>query len=408
MLLHPTSLPGGRLGDEAYRFVDWLAAAGQSWWQVLPLGPPDEYGSPYNSISAFASSAGLLARPRARVTRHELASFRARHAYWIDDYISIAGGSALADQVRFEREWGALRAYAATRGVGVIGDLPMFVAPGSVDVRAHPGLFRADALAGARPDVFNRRGQLWGSALYDWPALRRSGYRWWIERLHRTLELVDIARLDHFRGFVAAWAVPKGHRTAARGRWQRGPGAALFAAAEAELGRLPLIAEDLGRITEPVERLRVALGLPGIRVLQFGFEGSPETRTGSATSRSRPWSSPAPTTTTRRWAGSGRWHRRGGRPTGLDEAEPHWSLVALALASPARLAIVPAQDVLGLGSEARMNMPGRKAGNWSWRLRREQLTDELAARLRRMTEAQGRLPRQGVRRSRPSPAASSS
>ncbi len=360
VLLHPTSLPGGRLGNEAYRFVDWLAAAGQSWWQVLPLGPPDEYGSPYNSISAFASSAGLLERPRARVTRHELASFRARHAYWIDDYISIAGGSALADQVRFEREWGALRAYAATRGVGVIGDLPMFVAPGSVDVRAHPGLFRADALAGARPDVFNRRGQLWGSALYDWPALRRSGYRWWIERLRRTLELVDIARLDHFRGFVAAWAVPKGHRTAARGRWQRGPGAALFAAAEAELGRLPLIAEDLGRITEPVERLRVALGLPGIRVLQFGFEGSLDNphRLGNITESSVVFTGTHDNDTTVGWFRSLASSRRAA--TGLDEAEPHWSLVALALASPARLAIVPAQDVLGLGSEARMNMPAGK------------------------------------------------
>jgi 4-alpha-glucanotransferase len=193
-----------------------------------------------------------------------------------------------------------------------------------------------------------------------------------------------------------------------RGHWQRGPGAALFAAAEAELGPLPLIAEDLGRITEPVERLRVALGLPGIRVLQFGFEGTDGNphRPGNITESSVVFTGTHDNDTTVGWFRSLAQSRQ--VATGLDLAAPHWSLVSLALASPARLAIVPAQDVLGLGSEARMNKPGRKTGNWSWRLRRGELTADHAARLRRVTEAGRRLPRPAVRRSRTSPSAASS
>jgi 4-alpha-glucanotransferase len=398
VLLHPTSLPGGRLGPEAYRFVDWLAAAGQSWWQVLPLNPPDEHGSPYNSISAFATSAALLAEPRARVARDEAASFRARNAFWIEDYAEVAGGAVVEDGVRFEREWGALRAYGTSRGVRLVGDVPMFVSRESVDVHAHPELFRLDAVAGAPPDSFNRHGQLWGSALYDWPALRRTGYRWWVERLRRTFAFVDVARLDHFRGFIASWAVPLGNRTARRGRWQPGPGAALFHAAEAELGPLALVAEDLGRITEPVERLRVQLGLPGIRVLQFAFGGSARNphRLGNLGEWCVVFTGTHDNDTTVGWFAS--LGPALALRTGLDPREPHWALTRLAFASAARVAIVPAQDLLGLGSEARMNTPGRMEGNWSWRLRRGQLSAALAERLRAETAAARRLRR--VRRSR--------
>ncbi|MGH2840201.1 MAG: 4-alpha-glucanotransferase, partial [Solirubrobacteraceae bacterium] len=208
MHLHPTSLSSGRLGDDAYRFVDWLSQAGQSWWQMLPLGPPDRAGSPYKSRSAFAAWRGLLADPAAPVSDDEIDEFRAREAFWIGDWERVAGGRrAVADQVRFAREWGALRSYAAERGVRLIGDVPIYVAPGSADHLHHPELFRAGEVAGVPPDAFTDLGQLWGNPLYDWPALQRRGYGWWTERLRRTFALFDMTRVDHFRGFVAYWAV---------------------------------------------------------------------------------------------------------------------------------------------------------------------------------------------------------
>jgi 4-alpha-glucanotransferase len=389
VLLHPTSLPGGRLGREAYRFVDWLADAGQRWWQVLPLGPPDAHGSPYNTVSAFASSPALLAAPRARVTRAERHAFRERNAYWLEAYTRRAGGDAVADQVRFDREWGALRAYAAARGIRLIGDVSIFVSRTSVDVRSWPELFLPGVVAGVPPDLFTRHGQLWGSALYDWAALRRTGYRWWVERMRRSFELVDLMRLDHFRGFVAYWAVPEEHRTARHGRWCPGPGARLFDALERELGPLPVFAEDLGVITPAVDRLRVRLGVPGTRVLQFGLSGRRR-------SRHRPENVPEDcvvyTGTHDNDTAAGWWRSltpAARRSTGLDPHEPHWGLIRAALGTRARIAIVPAQDVLGLGSEARMNHPGTARGNWRWRLDRP-LPRELAERLAGETEAAGR------------------
>ena len=390
VLLHPTSLPGGRFGPEAFRFVDWLVEAGQRWWQVLPLGPPDRYGSPYSSPSAFATSAALLGDPGAPVSADELAAFRARNAYWVEDYAHLAGRGAVADQVRFEREWAALRDYGRSRGVRVFGDVPMFVSRESIDVRVHPSLFLRGVVAGAPPDALSAAGQVWGSTLYDWPRLRRSGYRFWIERFRRSFGLFELARIDHFRGFVASWAVPEGDATAERGRWRRGPGAALFRAVEAELGRLPLVAEDLGVITPPVERLREELGLPGMRVLQFAFGGSRQNlhRPENHTEWSVVFTGTHDNDTALGWWASLGDRRRAA--TGLDRAEPNWSLIRLALSSRARLAIVPAQDLLGLGSEARMNTPGRAEGNWSWRLEPGQLTAALAARLRRETASAGR------------------
>src|SRR5947199_1459225 len=221
--LHVTSLPGGRLGPEAYRFVDWLQAAGQSWWQTLPLGPPDRHGSPYKARSAFAAWPGLLHDPRAPVSREEMIDFRERHAAWIGDWGRFAGRSAVADQVRFEREWSALRRYGLDRGVRLLGDVAIYVAPGSADHALHPELFQAGLVAGAPPDAFSSSGQLWGNPLYDWPALRRRRYRWWTERARRTLSLFDVARIDHFRGFVAYWAVPASASSSCEGRWARGP-----------------------------------------------------------------------------------------------------------------------------------------------------------------------------------------
>ena len=391
VLLHPTSLPGGRLGREAFTFVDWLAAAGQSWWQVLPLGPPDEARSPYRSPSAFAGWAGLLAEPRAPVGGAELEDFVSRHPYWIGDWAAFAGEHAIADQVRFEREWGALRPYAAARGIRLIGDVPIYVGPEGADHRSHPELFAAGIVAGAPPDAYSRAGQLWGNPLYDWHALRATGYRWWIERFRRTFELVDLARLDHFRGFVAYWAVPVGHRTARRGVWRRGPGRELFEIARGALGALPLIAEDLGHITEPVVRLRRQLGYPGMAVMHWAFGGptSNPHRPENHEESTVVYTATHDTDTTAGWWAS--LTRAAQRATGLPGLEPSWEVLDLAWRSKARLAIAPLQDVLGLGSEARMNTPGRATGNWRWRFERGALTDALAARLRRATAEAGRV-----------------
>jgi 4-alpha-glucanotransferase len=382
ILLHPTSLPSGSLAD-AREFVDWLAAAGQSWWQVLPLAPPDEHGSPYSSRSAFAGAPELLAEPDAPVTDAEVEDFVARQAFWIGDW--AAYGGSLADQVRFEREWSGLRAYAADRGVGLIGDLPIYVAPGSADHLAHPELFQDGVVAGVPPDLYSANGQLWGNPLYRWDTLRASGYRWWLERFRRTFELVDLVRLDHFRGFVAYWAVPAGRKTARAGRWRRAPGRELLETVRRELGTLPVIAEDLGVITPPVERLRDELELPGMAVLQFAFDGNPRNPYRPEHHRERQ----VVYTGTHDNDTAVGWYRSNPRPE-LDPSEPQWSLIRMAYESRAAVAIVPAQDVLGLGSEARMNTPGRGEGNWSWRLQAGQLTSEHAARLRRLARETGR------------------
>jgi 4-alpha-glucanotransferase len=399
--LHPTSLPGGRLGREAHAFADWLADAGQSWWQMLPLGPPDKYGSPYKAASAFANWPGLLADRRARVTKAEENEFRERHAYWAAGWERFAGGGAIADQVRFEREWSALRAHAAERGVRLIGDIPIYVAPNGADHRAHPHLFQKGWVAGTPADTYATKGQLWGNPLYDWPAMRRARYRWWIERLRRTFDLFDLARIDHFRGFVAYWAVPAKARTALQGHWKPGPGGALFRAAEAELGSsLPLIAEDLGLITPPVNRLRSELGFPGMVVLQFGFDRSDPHgphRLENHTEDRIVYTATHDSDTVRGWYDSLDPDRRAEVDAVVDahgfrEREPWWSLIRLAFSSPARVAMVQAQDVLGLGSEARMNVPGEIGNAWKWKLQQGALTSDLAKRLRAAGEEAGRLP----------------
>lgn len=392
MLLHMSSLPGGRLGREAYRFVDWLAAAGQSWWALLPLGPPDWAGSPYAPSSAFAAHTGYLARPDARVAAAELDAFAEREQYWIADWEAFAGHGAATGQARFDREWRELRSYAAERGVRLLGDVPIYVARDGADTRAHPELFRGGVVAGAPPDALSATGQLWGNPLYDWSAMRAQGYRWWVERLRRTFELVDAARLDHFRGFVSYWEVPAGHRAALRGRWRLGPGAQLFRAAEQELGPLALVVENLGVITPPVERLRVELGFPGMVVLQFGYGGPPSNphRLENHRPDSVVYVGTHDCDTALGWWRSLSPGQRAA--TGLPGFDPSWELIEAAFSSKAALAVVQAQDVLSLDSEARMNRPGTSTGNWRWRLEPGALTRRLAERLREATGAGGRLP----------------
>jgi 4-alpha-glucanotransferase len=390
ILLHATSLPEGRLGDGAYRFVDWLAAAGQRWWQLLPLGPPDEHGSPYKSASAFAAWRGLLAEPSAPVDPAEAAAFRGREAWWVEDWLRFAGEDALDDQVRFEREWQALRGYAAERDVRLVGDVPIYVAPGSADHLAHPSLFQRGFVAGAPPDPLGPDGQLWGNPLYDWDAVAAAGYRFWTDRLRRTFGLFDLTRIDHFRGFAAYWAVPEGAATAREGSWRPGPGAAVFRAAEAELGPLPVTAEDLGLITPDVVALREELGFPGMVVLQFAFDGNPANPhvPRNHLENQVVYTGTHDTDTTRGWYESLPEAQRERLP--LDPAAPHRSLNEIAYASRASLAILPVQDVLGLGSEARMNTPGREGGNWAFRLEPGQPTRADASSLRSLAERFGR------------------
>ncbi len=501
VLLHPTSLPGrfgiGDFGAEARRFVDFLAAAGQAFWQIMPLGPPGFGDSPYASNSAFAGNvtlvspeglveAGFLAEadlrdtpdlPAERVDFGKVIAFKrgllerafevfarrlpsdpalqADHARvlrsaapWLDDYALFAalkdehGGAEwhawpaalarrepaaldgarrdLAERVEAQRffqyvflsQWRALRHYANERGVRIIGDMPIFVAYDSADVWARPRLFklaadgRPSVVAGVPPDAFSATGQLWGSPLYAWDRLREDGFAWWIDRVCECLTLVDVVRLDHFRGFAACWEVPAEDETAEGGQWVASPGRELLSAITGALGSgdLPIIAEDLGLITPDVHRLREEFGLPGMRVLQFAWNGDPhdahlpheynravvaytgthdnDTVMGWLAARSAP--------------GASEEERRERdeclRYLGSDGSALHWDFIRAIHMSVAGLAIVPMQDVLGLGSEGRMNTPGRPDGNWAWRLRPDALTEPLGLRLRELTALYGRLP----------------
>ena len=303
-------------------------------------------------------------------------------------------------QWTFFTQWAALRDYARERGLSVLGDVPIFVAHDSADVWAHPDLFALDAhgmptvVAGVPPDYFSRTGQRWGNPLYRWEALTNSGYSWWIDRVRAALRTADVLRLDHFRGFYAYWEVPATSPTAAQGRWVRAPGAELFSAVFGALGNVPLIAEDLGKITPPVRRLRESLGLPGMKVLQFAFGSDAHNPylPHHYTHDVAVYTGTHDNDTTVGW-----FDTRGPRERDFilryvngDGHEIQWDLIRLALASVADTAIIPLQDALGLGNEARMNMPGTSGGNWAWRCTDEQLSAETSARLADLTATYGR------------------
>jgi 4-alpha-glucanotransferase len=490
ILLHPTSLPGrwgiGDLGAAAYGFVDFLAAAGQQFWQVMPLGPTGYGDSPYQGFSAFAGNpllispdrlleAGLLAAedlegahffPDAAVDygavipfkqallrrsfdrfsaaatqqqRQELVTFRERSRAWLDDYALFAalkqahGGAEwsawpreiatrdsaamarlaheLADQIEFQAytqflffdQWRRLKEYANQRGIQIIGDIPIFVAYDSADVWANREIFELDdagrptVVAGVPPDYFSATGQLWGNPLYRWGALARRGYDWWVERFRAALTLVDIVRLDHFRGFAAYWEVPASEATAINGRWVAGPGAALFEAARQALGEVPIIAEDLGLITPDVVELRDQLGFPGMKVLQFAFGVGPDEpyQPHNYLPHCVVYTGTHDNDTTAGWWSTEseqlRHHVR--LYLGRDGSNISWDFIRLALASVAETAIIPLQDVLALGSAARMNTPGRASGNWSWRYTPDMLSSSLVEQLRVLTELYGRAPK---------------
>lgn len=503
LLLHITSLPGphgnGDMGPAARRFIDFLQAAGQRWWQMLPVNPPGRGNSPYSGASAFAGNPllvslqdlvedGLLSRGdvkfrlgSARVDyanattrraaalrkafeshrrnparlRGPLEQFRRAAVFWLPDYtLYMALNGAMPgvswtkwprglakraphdlmlarrrlaaemayfefEQFLFQRQWARLRRYAQTRGVGLIGDAPIFIAHQSADVWAGARFFTLDLrgepthVAGVPPDYFSKTGQRWGNPLYRWNVLARQGHLWWIERFRTLLAHFDIVRLDHFIGFTRYWEVPASESTAERGAWRKGPGHRLFEVVRKRLGSTPFIAEDLGEITPEVRSVRDASDLPGMRVLQFAFGSDLQANDflpHRYVSRTVAYTGTHDNDTFLGW-----FEDRGGkgRPRSVQQAakerraairylagpearqlpaEPCWEAIRAIYASVADTAIVPMQDALGLGNEARMNTPGQSEGNWEWRVPHGDLSSRLAARLRRLAATYGRLP----------------
>jgi 4-alpha-glucanotransferase len=490
LLLHVTSLPSpygiGDVGPSALSWVDRLAEAGQSWWQVLPLGPTGYGNSPYQPLSSFAGDMlfispdwlvedGLLQAkdcqgrsfPQNKTDystvipfKHELLDkvwtnfksgartdlrpvlemFRKDQAHWLDDYALFRalkfkfGGkyylewpeefvqrqTSAIDQARHElrdqidevcfaqfllfRQTDRLKAYARGKGIGLIGDMPFYVSADSSDVWAHPEFFLLDqkrrprVVAGVPPDYFSADGQLWGNPVYDWEALRKSGYCWCIDRLRALLAHVDVIRLDHFRGVVAAWHVPAEASTARTGSWVAGPGADYVLAAQRELGSLPFIVEDLGLITPDVYVLRDQFHLPGTRVLQFAFDGGrdnphlPRNYVPNTVAYTATHDNP----TTRGWfeelPESQRqivWNYLKRPPGESKDAAP--MLMESAWSSVAALSMAPLQDLLNLDNEARMNVPGHADGNWIWRCTPEMLSDGAFEWLRNLTRNTNRL-----------------
>ena len=444
VLLHVTSLPGGSdLGSAAFGFVDFLAEAGCTVWQVLPLVPTHEDdGSPYNSSAAMAGNPDLICQERAPADDEGgLAAWCAQQEPWLTPYVEFTalrelhGGAhwwtwpaplrdrdpeavadalaPLADRIRallreqwvFAHQWAELRGYAASKGVLLFGDLPIFVSLDSADVWAHRELFHLDdegrpvTVTGCPPDYFAEDGQRWNNPHYDWDAMAADGYAWWQRRIARQRELFDLVRIDHFRGFEAAWHIPADAPTAREGRWVHGPGKDVLAALVETAGPGTLVAEDLGVITPEVDALRREFGLPGMKVLQFAFDGDPDNpylpaRHGES---SVVYTGTHDNDTTLGWwedlDPESRARVRSALPD-PDEPMP-WALVRLALSSTARLAVVPAQDLLGLGSEARMNTPGTDEGNWTWRAPDDAFDPGLAERLRVLVDETDRaVPRQ--------------
>jgi 4-alpha-glucanotransferase len=310
-------------------------------------------------------------------------------------------------QFEFYRQWDALRTHCRRRGIRVMGDIPIYVAHDSADVWAHPELFRLDeqgrptAVAGVPPDYFSATGQLWGNPLYRWDVSTASGHRWWIDRFRASLKLFDLVRLDHFRGFEAFWEVPAGRSTADGGKWVKGPGAEFFKTLQNDLKELPFVAENLGVITPEVEELRKRFGFPGMSLLQFAFGNDPQGPTFRPHNYARElvaytgghdndttvgwWTSSGVGESTRSAEDIRKEHEFTRAYLGFQDEPVNWVFIRAILASVANTAIIPLQDVLGLGSDARMNLPGTVSGNWKWRFSPKALTKEVTAQLRRLT-----------------------
>ncbi len=501
ILLHPASLPGlygvGDLGPAAFEFADFLAASGQSIWQVLPLGPTGYGDSPYQCFSAFAGNPMLISLNRLldrawldardverlpvfsndqveyekvnsfkldRLNRafanfqsvatneekQKFSQFKQAERNWLEDYALFRalkdkfGGLSwthwprefasrqpqalkqarreLAEdiarqeffQLAFFEQWRELKSYCAQRHIRTMGDLPIYVAHDSADVWAHPEYFHLDEsgnptkVAGVPPDYFSATGQLWGNPIYRWERMAAERYSWWIDRFRAAFRIFDMVRVDHFRGFEAYWEVPGGETTAINGQWKKGPGAELFAVAEEKLGRLPIVAENLGVITPEVEAIRERFGFPGMAILQFAFGTDPQGP--DFRPHNYPRNRVAYTGTHDNDTVCGWWTSKPGVGSirtddeirkereftraylAFETNDISWVFIRALMVSVADTVIFPLQDVLGLGSEARMNIPGTATGNWRWRARGESLTTEIADRLRSMVQMYDRHP----------------
>jgi 4-alpha-glucanotransferase len=489
ILLHPTSLPSpfgiGDMGENAYKFIDFLHDANQKYWQILPLGPTGYGNSPYMCYSAIAGNPllicpakllddGLLAPtdlenlptfPTHRVDfsltiavktklfqiafdrfltaadkeqKTNFDNFCHSQIYWLDDYaLFMAVREAHGDkswhqwepdlvkrepialihwqnqlkhqvcyhkfiQFKFFEQWLALRQYAHKHEIEIIGDIPIYVAHDSADVWANQEFFELDPetgepalMAGVPPDYFSETGQLWGNPVYNWENLAHTQFNWWIQRFESLLKLVDVIRVDHFRGFQAFWAVEQGETTAIDGRWIKAPGADLFTTIQHKWGRLPILAEDLGVITPDVEALRDQFGFPGMKVLQFAFgsdNGNPFLPFNHAPNFVV-YTGTHDNDTTVGWFEKLEGVERDRfllYVGGICSAGVHWDAIRLAMTSVANIAIFPLQDVLGLGGNARMNFPGVAEGNWEWRYDPSVLNEPLALRLKNLTLICGR------------------
>jgi 4-alpha-glucanotransferase len=478
VLAHLTSLAGpfgvGDLGPSARRFAAMLSDLGQTWWQMLPIGPVGHGNSPYSSPSAFAGETLLISPedlaaeglvrsqdpPRFPATRVDydrvrrwkrsvlaeaieavaaseaLDRFREENRDWLPDFALYTalkeahGGrpwwdwdrdlvrrrrSALASarrrlaevilpiesaQFLFDLQFRRLREFCSRLGVRLIGDLPLYVALDSADTWTHPHLFDLDRdllprhVAGVPPDYFSRRGQLWGNPTYRWDRHLDEGFTWWRRRVGRLAGYFDLLRIDHFRGLVAFWAVPASHSTAQGGRWVPGPGEAFFDAIRRDLGRLPFLAEDLGEITGDVVELRRRLRIPGMRVLQFGIDPDSEHHPANHPPDVFSYTGTHDNDTLVGWWASltERERRMARRSLLLGEGDVRWELIGASMQSKAITSIVPLQDLVGAGSEARMNTPGTVGGNWTWRVRSRSPAARDRRRLLRLTELTGRLP----------------
>ncbi len=483
LLLHISSLPSyggiGDLGPAAYAFADFLAAAKQRLWQVLPLSPTGYGNSPYAALSAFAGNpllisleklvqAGWISEDRIaglpghsgnvhfeeverrkwplllEAARNFLAHhddqqwgrfqrFREENAFWLADYARYSvlrqrflsgywlswpkeyaqrDPEALlrlqqesrddleieqAIQFAFDEQWKALRGYCAERDIHFIGDVAIFVNFDSADVWTHPEIFelREDLtpirVAGVPPDYFSATGQRWGNPIYKWDVLQGRGFDWWVDRMRRTHALYDIIRLDHFRGFEAYWAIPAEDETAIHGEWVKAPGAALFTALRQKLGDLPLIAEDLGLITREVDALREQFNLPGMRVLQFGFSdrGAHNYLPHRYETNTVVYTGTHDNDTTLGWWQHGVTESERNAVYSYLNPAPNdvvWTLIRAASTSVADVCIIPVQDVLVLGSEARMNTPSIPENNWTWRMAPDALSSHQAQGLAQLSE----------------------
>jgi 4-alpha-glucanotransferase len=439
ILLHPTSLPDGRIGESAYRFVDFLRSAGCRVWQVLPLGPTGHARSPYSLVSAFAGSTRLLPAAGSQEKTRELAGladFIEREQGWLRDYALFAvlknehgetpwwqwpveirernprsvarllnrcAGEIAAvcrRQFIFAEQWDALRRYANDRDILVYGDLPMFPVVDSADVWVNRHLFkltpdgRASVTAGVPPDLFAADGQSWGNPVFDWDAMRDEDFHWWRERVRHELRRFDLLRWDHFRGLVATWEIPQWAKTAREGEWRDVPGRELLTALQRDLGVLPLIAENLGIITPEVEQLRRDFGLPGMHVVQFAFDGTQDNPhlPQNHELQGVAYSGTHDNDTTLGWYRSLEAEPRARilEETGGNEGDMPWPVIGAVLQSRARLAVVPMQDYLSLDSSHRMNRPGVAEGNWLWQLGQDDPGDGLAERIREAVVSAGR------------------